>query len=644
MDPQGWNPVIRRRRGGHPSAESWEGALITIFIDNIPESMDPQGLFQLFRKFGLVKDVFIPGKRRKASNSRFGFVRYNCEVAARVAIQKADGLWCGNKALRVKRAEYQKPQAVGQQKNRELRRDDVGSVENRWAQKKLWKGKGAQKSYAEALLSDVGRGTDRVVIKASQEGNGWSSESLVVQLCSFLAFEAFSEEMRRRGMKDVVAREGGGKLVLLTFPTEHQKLEGKRELQGWGQKWCESINEWSKGQFLQQERCIWLYCFGIPLNLWSIATVRSIGGNWGKVVQYEEDFCDPRSFEQTRVRVITSCMEWINTTIYLSHNGSLIPVRVCEEFPNCLFPSSPESIGKVQGSLQSNGRREEDQSSGNGGTSKRVKGASVGRKGLESAGLEVASRVMETVMGSSEVQARINDEKLANAAGCSMGNDKEDAGTKVNGAGLEVSSHQVIMSGIQNCDVDLCSPGLLRELSGPAEARPSINLEVVIKGVQQGHEPSGLIQDLGPELSGVLAQPSGRTAEAQTKQNLKQFFKAQRSADGSFAREGTTQGKGKQWKKGMDRRKWVFGRLGFQKGAIFRASAEAATSQKSSSSQSQATKRRRQLHDEAMATMRVGTELGIDFRGKEEEVVSRIEELEEKDLSRIGGGEMANGV
>ncbi|XP_028072259.1 zinc finger BED domain-containing protein RICESLEEPER 1-like [Camellia sinensis] len=69
-------------------------------------------------------------KRRKVSNSRFGFVRYDYEVAARVAIQKEDGLWCGNKALRVKCAEYQKPQSAGLEKPRGLSRGDEGREEN----------------------------------------------------------------------------------------------------------------------------------------------------------------------------------------------------------------------------------------------------------------------------------------------------------------------------------------------------------------------------------------------------------------------------------------------------------------------------------------------------------------------------------
>lgn len=49
-------------------------------------------------------------KRRKATGSRFGFVRFDCPVAAEVAVQKANGLWCDNKELKVKGSEYQKSQ------------------------------------------------------------------------------------------------------------------------------------------------------------------------------------------------------------------------------------------------------------------------------------------------------------------------------------------------------------------------------------------------------------------------------------------------------------------------------------------------------------------------------------------------------
>ncbi|KAL7254136.1 hypothetical protein ACSBR1_008522 [Camellia fascicularis] len=70
--------------------------------------MDPKRLFTLFSKFGIVKDVFIPAKRRQVTGFRFGFVRYDYKVATDMAVQKANGLWCDNKALKVKNVKYKK--------------------------------------------------------------------------------------------------------------------------------------------------------------------------------------------------------------------------------------------------------------------------------------------------------------------------------------------------------------------------------------------------------------------------------------------------------------------------------------------------------------------------------------------------------
>ncbi|KAL7202234.1 hypothetical protein ACSBR1_033830 [Camellia fascicularis] len=45
-----------------------------------------KGLYSIFVNYGVVMDVFIPNKRRKLTRSRFGFVRYNCSIAAAVAV------------------------------------------------------------------------------------------------------------------------------------------------------------------------------------------------------------------------------------------------------------------------------------------------------------------------------------------------------------------------------------------------------------------------------------------------------------------------------------------------------------------------------------------------------------------------------
>ncbi|KAL7163175.1 hypothetical protein ACSBR2_039302 [Camellia fascicularis] len=81
-----------------------ENEIFNIFMDNLPESMKPKGLIMLFTKFGIVKDVFIPMKRRKLTGSRFGFIGYGCRVSRDVAVQKANGIWIENKELKVKKA------------------------------------------------------------------------------------------------------------------------------------------------------------------------------------------------------------------------------------------------------------------------------------------------------------------------------------------------------------------------------------------------------------------------------------------------------------------------------------------------------------------------------------------------------------
>ncbi|KAL7253870.1 hypothetical protein ACSBR1_008251 [Camellia fascicularis] len=107
----GWIPVIKQR-GRQVCPNLWtdgrRAVLITLFVDNLPESFSPKNLYDLFIKFGVVKDVYIPQKRRKSTNTIFRFVRYNCSIAATVVEQKANGLWVDNKSLSAKIVEYGK--------------------------------------------------------------------------------------------------------------------------------------------------------------------------------------------------------------------------------------------------------------------------------------------------------------------------------------------------------------------------------------------------------------------------------------------------------------------------------------------------------------------------------------------------------
>ncbi|GAB2293098.1 Serine/arginine-rich splicing factor 12, partial [Dionaea muscipula] len=104
----GWLPVLNRRfRSGNTMSRERGSRLVSLFVEDIPDSMDYIEIKKMFAKFGVVRDVYVPKKRSKASK-RFDFVRYDCSVATEVAIQRTNGVWIKDKELKVKLADFQK--------------------------------------------------------------------------------------------------------------------------------------------------------------------------------------------------------------------------------------------------------------------------------------------------------------------------------------------------------------------------------------------------------------------------------------------------------------------------------------------------------------------------------------------------------
>ncbi|KAL7196548.1 hypothetical protein ACSBR1_036538 [Camellia fascicularis] len=69
----GWISIVRQQKGCGAKGHEANHGLFTVFLDNLPTTMDVQSLFKLFTKFDILKDVFIPlNKKRIVTNSRFG--------------------------------------------------------------------------------------------------------------------------------------------------------------------------------------------------------------------------------------------------------------------------------------------------------------------------------------------------------------------------------------------------------------------------------------------------------------------------------------------------------------------------------------------------------------------------------------------
>lgn len=84
----------------------------TVFVDNLPNSVELPWFRKFFSNFGNVIDAYIPNKRSKVTGNRFGFIRFINNREATHAIEKSNGFWVGRRNLEVKIARYDRRNAV----------------------------------------------------------------------------------------------------------------------------------------------------------------------------------------------------------------------------------------------------------------------------------------------------------------------------------------------------------------------------------------------------------------------------------------------------------------------------------------------------------------------------------------------------
>ncbi|XP_028062222.1 serine/arginine-rich splicing factor 2-like [Camellia sinensis] len=246
----GWIPVVRAKGRSGTWRSRMSSGVFTVFVDNLPASLDPKGMFNLFMTFGVIKDVFIPKKRRRATNTRFGFVMFECLEAARVAVQKANGLWVDDRPLQVKHAEFGKVKAV-HKAARTLPsapgRREIPQATGEGVGKDGPKGFRDQRSYVQAVAGERAKGLGGIYLKAEEFGNGWLLESVVIRLKAQYADVNLKKELEGIGIEDIMVRESGGRDVVITFRSKEErtlKLPPMKELI---LEWCEDIVDGESG-------------------------------------------------------------------------------------------------------------------------------------------------------------------------------------------------------------------------------------------------------------------------------------------------------------------------------------------------------------------------------------------------------------
>ena len=114
------------------------------------------------------------------TNSRFGFVRFDCPVAADIAIQKVNGLLVDERVLEIKKATNDRSNK-DEQGRREPHTIKRPSETNRNRGEIPCTG---LRSFAEVVNGDTPTvaGKASLTIKANEDGHGWLYDSAIVKL------------------------------------------------------------------------------------------------------------------------------------------------------------------------------------------------------------------------------------------------------------------------------------------------------------------------------------------------------------------------------------------------------------------------------------------------------------------------------
>ncbi|KAH7851355.1 hypothetical protein Vadar_010463 [Vaccinium darrowii] len=225
---------IRREDPGIPNASMIKNVLT---YDNLPEDTSQSWLKKLFNEYGVVKEVFIPSKRSKATGRRFVFVRYDCDISTHVATSKTHGMWIEECKLFVKRASFrQGEKAEPRNQKMHFYRDHIKTnshlLESSTTRERAREDHPNMsmlqgKSYANPVKGEsVAKGLvkeDVINLRMQAKETDWLLISVVAKSHLDVVVDDLVKNLNIVLMFEVQVRSLSGRNFLLTFPTTEDK-------------------------------------------------------------------------------------------------------------------------------------------------------------------------------------------------------------------------------------------------------------------------------------------------------------------------------------------------------------------------------------------------------------------------------------
>lgn len=161
-------------------------------------------------------------------------------------------------------------------------------------------------------------------------GKKWLTEAWVGQLKKLTAFENIEEDLPWELGANVVPKYIGDDMILLLGLSDSKAEEIIKDETQNGTSPFHTIERWNPRMRLRY-RLVWAQCWGIPLEVWDIGSIRKIVAAIGELVEVDDDVEDFRRLDKARVLIKTPWSLLFHHTVQVTIGGEMHLVSIVEE-------------------------------------------------------------------------------------------------------------------------------------------------------------------------------------------------------------------------------------------------------------------------------------------------------------------------
>jgi hypothetical protein len=290
------------------------------FITNFPDDVTTGDLWDLYRKYGRVGEVYLPKKLDKRGRW-FGFVKFKEVEDVNALCESLKNVWLGSFKLWVNRSRFG--------------RSDNADANTSQAQSQRFDPNLGVTTPGRSFRSALAGGVPPPAVPILKVP---VNEDLCRELRgSVVGTLARENDVRRiqivlfmEGYSSIVVSHMGGNMALLRSPMAgdvERLLKSKKECLKY---FFSEIKPWNPG-LLAVQRETWVQVYGIPVHIWGENLFKLIGNRFGAFLDFDEETARMVRFDVARIKILTSTGALINTVLKIEVEGVCFNLWLVEE-------------------------------------------------------------------------------------------------------------------------------------------------------------------------------------------------------------------------------------------------------------------------------------------------------------------------